>query len=250
MSLADLGTFETYFIVLCRVGGCLMLTPGYASPHIPVQARLFLAIAVSASITPLITGSIGPVTRITAVTGIAALIAAECLTGALLGTLARILFSAIHFAAAFVTQLAGYSGMAAADDGTGETVPELGAPLSAAVLVLMFILDFHADVIKALIESYSALPVALMIDPGDALDKLGSAAAEGLRLSVRIATPFIVISVLINMALGFVNKVAPQVPVYFISGPFLAAAALLVMFSHGAELAMLFSGRFLNLTGR
>ena len=35
------------FIVFCRIGGCLMLVPGFSSVNIPVQVRLFVAIVTT-----------------------------------------------------------------------------------------------------------------------------------------------------------------------------------------------------------
>jgi len=247
MSLADLGDASTYVLVFCRVGTCLMLMPGFASPHLPMQARLYLAIAVSLSITPILAGAAG---NAAAAGSDALLIAAECLAGATIGTLARCFFSALHFAATFVAQLAGYSGQAMVDDGTGEAMPELGALLAATILMLIFVLDFHVQVIAALIESYAVIPLGALRDAGEPLDRLVAVAVEALQLAVRIAGPFIAIAILINVALGFVNKVAPQIPVYFISAPFLALAALTLMYALGADLAMTFTGRFLHWFAR
>ena len=42
------------FLVFCRIGGCLMLMPGFSSPRVPVQVRLFIAIAVTLALTPLL----------------------------------------------------------------------------------------------------------------------------------------------------------------------------------------------------
>jgi flagellar biosynthesis protein FliR len=250
MNLADLGSFSSYILVFCRVGCCLMLTPGYSSPHLPMQARLFLAIAISVSITPLLAGSVEPAGASGSGAGDAVLIAAECLTGAAVGTLARCFFAALQFAAAFITQLAGYSGLAAADDGSGEAIPELGALLATTVVALVFILDVHVDVIKSLIDSYTVLPVGALHDPGDLLDRLVVVAVEALHLSVRISMPFVATAVLINVAFGFVNKVAPQVPVFFISAPFLALAALWLLYVMGADLATTFTRDFIGRISR
>ena len=35
------------FLAFCRIGACFMLMPGYSSVRIPMQVRLFTAIAVS-----------------------------------------------------------------------------------------------------------------------------------------------------------------------------------------------------------
>jgi len=247
MILAALGPFATYFIVFCRVGSCLMLIPGYASPHIQVHARLFLAIAISLSVTPLIEGLIGTSRNADSTMLVARLVAAECLAGALIGVLGRLVFSAVQIAGNLMTQLSGYSGFATIDDGSGDLAPELGALLSASVLTLLFVLDFHVDVIKALIESYLALPFGIIADPALALDRFAAAIAEAFRLAVQISAPFMLAGVTINFALGLVNKIAPQIPVTFLSAPFLLAAAFWILQRLGPELAAAMASGLMSL---
>src|SRR5271166_7180479 len=42
------------FVVFCRIGGCLMLAPGFSNSQIPMQIRLFVALAVTLALTPLL----------------------------------------------------------------------------------------------------------------------------------------------------------------------------------------------------
>ena len=35
------------FVLFCRIGGCLMLAPGFSNTQIPTQVRLFVALAVT-----------------------------------------------------------------------------------------------------------------------------------------------------------------------------------------------------------
>ena len=42
------------FLLFCRIGGCLMLMPGFSSARVPVQVRLFIAVAVTLALTPLL----------------------------------------------------------------------------------------------------------------------------------------------------------------------------------------------------
>jgi len=44
------------FVLFCRIGGCLMLMPGVSSAQIPVQVRLFIAVAVTLALAPLLLG--------------------------------------------------------------------------------------------------------------------------------------------------------------------------------------------------
>ena len=40
------------FILFCRIGGCLMLAPGFSTAQIPTQVRLFIALAATLALTP------------------------------------------------------------------------------------------------------------------------------------------------------------------------------------------------------
>ncbi len=72
------------FLVFCRVGACFMLLPGISSDRIPVQLRLFAAIAVSLAITPLVFESVRSAAGETP-SNLLSMIVIETLTGFLLG---------------------------------------------------------------------------------------------------------------------------------------------------------------------
>ncbi len=54
------GTVLALFAAFCRVGGCFMLLPGFASARLPMQIRLFVAVAVSMAVLPILWDTIYP----------------------------------------------------------------------------------------------------------------------------------------------------------------------------------------------
>ena len=42
------------FVLFCRIGACLMLGPGFSNAQIPAQVRLFVALAITLTLTPLL----------------------------------------------------------------------------------------------------------------------------------------------------------------------------------------------------
>jgi flagellar biosynthetic protein FliR len=46
---------------------------------------------------------------------------------------------------------------------------------------------------------------------------------------LQITGPFILFALLFNLALGLINKLVPQIPVYFVSSPFVAAGGLVLL---------------------
>ena len=64
---------------------------------------------------------------------------------------------------------------------------------------------------------------------------------------LRLASPFIVYGLIFNLAIGMVNKLAPQIPIYFISIPFILAGGLLLVYFGIANYLTLFLDGFIQI---
>ena len=69
-----------------------------------------------------------------------------------------------------------------------------------------------------------------------ALNQLASRLSEAFVLTLRITSPFIVYSVIVNLAVGLINKLTPSIPVYFISVPFVLFGGFLLLYLTSDEL--------------
>jgi len=65
---------------------------------------------------------------------------------------------------------------------------------------------------------------------------------------LRLGSPFIAYAILVNIGTGLVNKLAPQIPVYFISLPFVIAGALILMYLSIGNMLSLFADGFYPTT--
>jgi flagellar biosynthetic protein FliR len=99
--------------------------------------------------------------------------------------------------------------------------------LAAAVVVLTS--GLYAIPLRALVESYALLPVGEPFPAGAGAEAMAGSGADSLALALRLAAPFVLAAVVINVALGLLARIAPQVQVYFIAipGQVLAGLALL-----------------------
>ncbi len=66
------------------------------------------------------------------------------------------------------------------------------------------------------------------------VDQVGDAFTLGLR----ITAPFVIYAIIVNLAAGFVNKLTPTIPVYFIATPFVMFGGLLMLYYLGGEILM------------
>jgi flagellar biosynthetic protein FliR len=65
-------------------------------------------------------------------------------------------------------------------------------------------------------------------------------------LALQISSPFVVYGIIINLLFGFANKMIPQIPVYFISLPFVLAGGFLLLYFTVSEFLTLFMAGFMN----
>lgn len=228
------------FLVFCRIGGCLMIMPGFGSPRIPQQVRVFLAVSVTLALAPLLVpqvqGDLGKAMPI----NIGQLILSETLVGASIGVMARIFFLALQFMGTAVAMLIGFSGMADAPIDEGEPAPAIATLLTLTATVLLFTTGLHIEVMRALVASYSVISVTDLFDPRFALSKVTDSASDSFILIAQLTGPFLAFSLIINFLFGIMNKMTPLIPVYFISAPFVLAGGLLLLYFTFSEALTLF----------
>lgn len=248
--MIDLGVIGGVLAVFCRVGCCFMLLPGISSMRIAATFRLFLALGFSLALTPLLMGS--AISRVAVSTDLSFLVALakECTTGFAIGLVARTMFASVQMAGNLIMQVSGFGHPFMIDDGHGEPNSEFSALLSISVVALLFTLDFHLIVIEAMLDSYSVIGFGWGIEPALELDRLSGIVADSIRLALAIATPFVVASVLINLAFGMLNRMTPQIPVYFISAAFLNGMMLWLAWTLLPDVIRMLVGTMLTVLQR
>ena len=235
------------FIAFCRVGGCFMLMPGLASVRVPVQIRLFVAVAATFALLIHMWDAILPFVR-QRPDALFLMIVSETLIGALIGLMARLYMLALQFMGSAIAMSIGYGGQMGPGIEESEPQAALAGILSFSALLLLFVLDFHHEIVKALVGSYRLVPVNALFDPRTALVDVTDTLSESFFVVLRLGSPFIAYALLVNIAVGFVNKLTPQIPVYFISLPFVIAGGLILIYFGVPVFLSLFADGFLPTT--
>jgi flagellar biosynthetic protein FliR len=231
------------FLAFCRVGACFMLMPGLSSVRVPLQVRLFIAIAVTMGLSTYLWDQILPhADRSLAV--LLPRIVSELMIGALIGLLARIYVMALQFMGAGIAMLMGYTGMGSPGVQDGEPEAALAGIISFGALLLLFVFDFHHLVIRALVDSYAVAPPGAVFGARPALADIGDTLGDSFLIALRLGSPFVAYALLVNLTIGFVNKLVPQIPVYFISLPFVLAGGLILVYLGLGTLLSLFADGF------
>lgn len=235
------------FLAFCRVGACFMLMPGLSSIRLPLQIRLFTAVAVTVGLLAFLWDKIYPYVD-TRPAIFVPMIVSELLVGGLIGAMTRLYMEALRFIGAGIAMLIGYGGAGGPAIEEPEPQAAIAALISFSALMLLFALNFHHEVIRALIASYNVAPVNVFFSAQASLVDVTDTLSESFLLVLRLGSPFVAYAILVNLAIGFVNKLTPQIPIYFISLPFVIAGGLILFYFAIPTLLSLFGDGFVETT--
>lgn len=216
-------------LLLARLGSAVMVLPGLGEQDVPAPVRLGLALAIVVLLLPVLRPVLpdAPDASAEAVR----LIALETVIGLWIGGLARLVALAFAIAGQMVALLVGLSSALLPDPQFGQqtAVTARLAGLLAAILLLST--GLYAIPLGALAHSYAAFPPGAAFPAGPAAEAVAAAAARSFEIALRLSAPFILGAVLLNLALGLLARLAPQVQVYFVAipGQLLAGIALLAL---------------------
>lgn len=238
------GTILALFLAFCRIGSCFMTMPGFSSARLSPTIRLLLSVAVSMALMPILWDSVYP--KVTGATpgSIVALIFSETIIGAVYGMIARLYVLGLQFSGAIVGNAIGFNAPGGADVLEDSQETPLTNMIIFGGLLMLFIFDFHHIVLKAVVDSYGSTPVGLVLDSQKTLITMTDTLRATTNVMLRLASPFLIYGLMFNVAVGLINKLAPQIPVYFISTPYLLMGGLFMLYLSIAALVRQFADGF------
>ncbi len=216
-------------LAFARLGAAVMLLPGLGEQEIPARLRLSLGLALLALLLPGLAPAL-PVQPEDAAEAVR-LVVQETVVGLWLGGLARLVALALGVAGQAISALIGLQGMLMADPELGGQATAIARALSLASAVLVLGTGLYAIALRALVESYALIPAGAPLPTGAAAEAIAAAGAACLDLALRLAAPFVIGAVVLNVALGLLSRLVPQVQTFFVAvpGQILAGIALLAV---------------------
>lgn len=211
--------------VFFRVGGAMALLPAFGERSVPERVRLILAIAFTIVVAPSVAPMVTPVVE--KMSGLPLWLGGEILAGLAIGIVIRLFVHVLQIAgtiAAQSTSLAQIFG--------GQTVdpqPAIGHVLLVGGLALAVMLGLHVRLAELLIISFDILPPAKYLDAAVLTEWGVNRIAKAFALAFTLAAPFLIVSLIYNVALGVINRAMPQLMVAFVGAPAITAGGLILL---------------------
>jgi len=218
LDLATLPDWAFAFVlVLGRIGAALTLLPGLGEAAPPAMLRAGLAIGITALLLP---GIMPLIPHLPAdLPTVAGMIAAEVVTGLWLGWLARLLVLALPIAGQFIAFMLGVSNVLVTDPELGAQSSALEQLFSLAAPLAVLISGLYALPLAALAGSYQVIAPGALLPAGDGTMLAVRAVGACFALALKLASPFVLATIVWHVVIGLVARLVPNVPVYFVALP-------------------------------
>lgn len=237
MTAAAANYFETFFLVFCRTGLVFFSLPGLSGPRYPLNVRLIMALAVSQSITPFVMG--GNLLVNLAATHILLNIFSELATGFVIGFWSFTFVYAARFAGTFINSAIGLSGIPGQPIDEQESSNNVAVLLSLGTTALIFATNLHLVSIEGLVRSYQVLPIGQALSLPWSMQRTLAVLQGSFVAGLQCGSPFVVLSIVVNLALGLANKMTPQLSVYFAFSGIVLIASLATLAYLSPKLLMI-----------
>ncbi|MEZ5669584.1 MAG: flagellar biosynthetic protein FliR [Alphaproteobacteria bacterium] len=217
----------TFFAVFTRFGAAMVFLPGIGESFVSVRARLMLALSISMVATPVVAAAVPALPA--DIPGLVLFLFAEVLVGVFIGLLARTLFSALSTAGTIIAFQSGLSAAMLFDPSSNQQNAISGAILSMCGMAMLFITNLHHAFISGLVDSYGLFPAGGIPDAGAMADTFAHMVARAFGLAMQLAAPFILLNMALNVAVGLLARLMPQLQVFFLMIPLQIGLSLIVL---------------------
>ena len=112
---------------------------------------------------------------------------------------------------------------------TSEPNTSVSTILIMTGITLLVTMDFHIRAFGMLVETFETFPLGSAPDTGKAAYYVAKKSMSVFSFAVALALPFLLLSFVYNLMLGFLNKAMPQLMVSFVGMPFITGAGIVLL---------------------
>ncbi|MEM7291593.1 MAG: flagellar biosynthetic protein FliR, partial [Pseudomonadota bacterium] len=214
--------------------------PGFSMTQIPIRVRLYAAASLALAVYFLVGMQLdGTVDMSNG--ALFPLIFREFVIGASLAIPVRFLFLCLSFLGEITVQYMGLNPIPGIPIGDDQGTTTLAALFNITAIVLMLSTGLLEGFVLALANSYQIFTIGASLPIGNFLSFITTNLDNFFEIVMRLGAPIVIYTVVLNMLAGLVNKLTPQIPIYFVSVPFLICGGFVLLMWVGDDMMFLFT---------
>lgn len=220
--------FEYFFLILVRMSAFVAVAPYFSMSQVPRRVKSGIALSVS-----LLLWFVIPTETLVYETVIdyAAIVIKEAIVGLLIGFAASLCNYIILFAGRIIDMDMGFAMVNVFDPVTKEQVSISGTLYNYLIMLCLLCSGMHTYVLRALVDSYQLIPVnKAVFNTQGIYQGMLEFLSDYVIIGFRICLPIFMAIMILNVVLGVLAKVAPQMNMFVVGMQLKILVGLAVMF--------------------
>ncbi len=208
-----LSELEYFLLILMRIASFVFAAPFFSTKGVPNQVKVAFSIFVA-----YIMYQFGPehnYPQYSTFIAYCVVVLKEVAVGLLIGLSAQLCTSVVLFAGRVIDMEVGLSMASVLDPTTNEQTTISGVILQYGTMLILYTTGLHRYLLKALMETFVLIPInGIHMDTDRLLSNLLSFMSNYIVIGFRICLPVFASITLMNIVLGLLAKLAPQLNMF------------------------------------
>lgn len=214
MSIDSIAQLTLFSLILMRMSGFVLMNPILGRNNIPARVKAGLIFVLALTV---YSSSMEDAFEIVSTVEFAFLLLKEFAAGYVVGYVMHLFFFIVSFAGYIIDYQMGLSMATVYDPQSNAQMPVSGSLLQTWLILLFFAVDGHLALMRILLTSAEIVPYGgIVVTEGLAL-RIIDIFLECVEMGLRLAIPMMAAEFLVEMGVGILNKVVPQISIFVIN---------------------------------
>lgn len=217
---------EFFLLVVVRLAAFIYSAPIFSITRIPAKVKVGLAVFFGVLVYYMVPAEL-PET--TGMISYAILILQESIVGLLLGFITNACLYIVNFSGRIIDMEIGLSMANMMDPSTRLQTSITGSYYTQMISILFLVSNMHYYIVKAIIDSFKYAPVGKAILHRTLYEILQTFIVDFFVIGFRIVLPVFAVMLVVNIVLGMLTKIAPQMNMFVVGMQLKVFAGLIVL---------------------
>lgn len=204
---------EFFVLIVVRMSGFIFTAPLFSMPNIPRKIKAAISIFISILLFQTISYT---ALEYVGVIGYAVLVVKELVVGILIGYLTNICTYILNFSGQIIDMDIGFSMVNLMNPTANMTTTISGNLYTYFVTLMLLVTNMHHYILKAMVDAFTFVPVGKIEFHSSLYGTILKFMADYLVIGFRIVLPMFAAILIVNVVLGVLAKVAPQMNMFVI----------------------------------
>lgn len=202
-----------YILVFCRMGGIIFFNPFFSRSNVPAMVRVALALGLTLIVAPSV--SIAQLPTFTTL-GLLFAMLKELMVGMCMCVVMIFFYYFLFMAGEIMDTNFGLSMAKVFDPSTNLQISISGNLFQLCMILYFFLTGCHLILIRAIISSFDFVQLGVVIIPETLGTFMANIFITAFTMTMQLAMPFIAASFTMEVGMGILMKLVPQISIFVI----------------------------------